>query len=120
MPVDWKHKAREFSIKTCKPMRDYVLVRCDKVKAKTEGGLYIPEIAMGKASTGTVIKVGLPSINELSGIEIPIPLEVGDRIIFSKFSGQEILFKEDDYDYKLVPSKVIMGFDEEHRKKVEK
>lgn len=108
MGVNFVHDAKQFSIKTCRPGRDGVLIRTDRGKEKTEGGIWIPETAQDKACTGVIVKVGLPAINEF-GVEIPIPLKKDDKVIFSKFSGQEIAFEEDDYEYKIIPSKLIFG-----------
>ncbi len=110
--TNFTHEATQFSIKTCRPMEGGVLVKLDKLKDQTEGGIYIPEIAQDKASTGVVIKVGLPVVNEF-GVSTPIPLEEKDKVIFSKFSGQEITFKEDEDTYKIINIKVIFGVIEE-------
>ncbi len=80
-----------------KPAGDRILVRRDNIKAKSAGGIELPEI--GKQSQvrcfeGTVLAVG--DGRYCNGKCIPIAIAVGDKILFGKFNGVEIKSRDED------------------------
>jgi chaperonin GroES len=81
-----------------KPLGDRVLIKTITEAKKTEGGLVLPDTSKEKPQTAEVIAVGT-----LEDVE----LNVGDRIIFSKYAGTEI--KIDSEDYILIDSSDILG-----------
>ena len=72
-----------------RPLHDRVVVRCIDAEEKTKGGIIIPDTAQEKPSQGEITAVG-PGGRDESGKLIPIDLEVGDRVLFGKWSGTEV------------------------------
>jgi chaperonin GroES len=56
---------------------------------KSAGGTIIPDSAKEKPSQGEITAVG-PGGRDEAGKLIPIDLEVGDRVLFGKWSGTEV------------------------------
>ena len=88
---------------TVRPLHDRIIVqRIDEGEQKV-GGIIIPDSAKEKPQQGTVIAVGNGKAND-NGKRIPLDVKAGDRILFGKYSGQEIkldgqeylIMKEDD------------------------
>ncbi|MCC2630612.1 MAG: groS 1 [Candidatus Paceibacter sp.] len=74
------------------PLGDRVLVRPDREEQaeKTKSGIYIPDtVEKEKPAEGVVIAVGDGWYNE-DGEIIPLRVKVGDKIIFSKYSYEEV------------------------------
>jgi chaperonin GroES len=78
-----------------RPFHDRVLVRRIKADEKTVGGIIIPDTAKEKPQEGEVLAVGTGTRNE-NGEVTPLSLEVGDRILFGKWSGTEIKLEGED------------------------
>jgi chaperonin GroES len=72
-----------------KPLHDRVVVRRVDSEAVTKGGIVIPDAATEKADQGTVLAVGPGKRND-AGELIPLDVAVGDRVLFGKFSGQNV------------------------------
>ena len=72
-----------------KPMNDRVLVTRVEEEQKTAGGIIIPDTAKEKPQEGKVVAVG-PGKQDDSGKRIPLEVKKGDRILFSKYAGNEI------------------------------
>jgi len=90
-----------------RPLGDRVLVKpLEEVEEKKKGGIIIPDTAKEKPQEGKVIAVGKGKITE-QGKTIPLDVKVGDRILFGKYSGNEI--KIDDKDYLIVREEDILG-----------
>ncbi len=77
-----------------RPLGDRVIVRRLQEETKTKGGIYIPEQAKEKPLEGIVLAIGDGRWLE-GGHHIPITLKVGDRIMFSRYSGSEIKIGEE-------------------------
>ena len=82
-----------------KPFDARVMVKKPERKEQTESGIFLPDTAVeqGQTAQGIVISVGRGSRNMNTGEWMPIPLKEGDTIIYSKFSGVEVEFEEEDY-----------------------
>jgi chaperonin GroES len=65
-------------------------------ETKTKGGIIIPDTAKEKPQEGEVISVGPGAVNEKTGERTKMELKAGDRILFGKWSGQEIKVDGDD------------------------
>ncbi len=71
-----------------RPLHDRVLVRrVDAIKT-TQYGIIIPDTAMEKPSEGEVLAIGKGRTER--GILVPIDIQIGDRVLFGKWSGSEI------------------------------
>lgn len=83
-----------------RPLGDRILVKRMETEEKTDSGIIIPDAAKEKAQTGTVLAVG-PGRKNTNGVVIPLEVQVGDIIYFSKYSGNEagddyLIIREDD------------------------
>ena len=87
------------------PLHDQVLIKRIEEKETVKGGIIIPDSAKEKPSEGEVIAVGEGRKND-KGERIPLDVKVGDRVLFGKYSGNEI--KIDDEDYVVVKEDQIM------------
>ncbi len=72
-----------------RPLADHIVVKVVSTEEKTKSGLYLPDTAQEKPQEGEVIAVGTGKILD-NGQKLPLEVKVGDRIIFSKYSGSEI------------------------------
>ena len=72
-----------------RPLHDRILVRRIEAEEKTAGGIIIPDTAKEKPSEGEVVAVGSGARDEKGAIQ-PLDVQVGDRILFGKWSGTEI------------------------------
>src|SRR5215203_2932170 len=89
-----------------RPLHDRVVVRRIEADEKTSGGIIIPDTAKEKPSQGEIIAVG-PGGRDENGKLIPVDLEVGDTVLFGKWSGTEV--KIDGQDLLIMKESDIMG-----------
>ena len=89
-----------------RPLQDRVLVRRVAEEEKTKGGIIIPDSAKEKPAEGEVIAVGSGRYDE-KGTQRPLTVKKGDRILFSKYSGNEI--KIDGIDHLILREDDILG-----------
>lgn len=89
-----------------RPLHDRVVVKRIEAEEKTAGGIIIPDSAKEKPQQGEVISVG-PGGRDESGKLIPVDVQVGDRVLFGKWSGTEV--KLDGVDYLIMKESDIMG-----------
>ena len=73
-----------------RPLHDRVLVRRLEAEEKTRGGIIIPDTAKEKPIEGEVLAVG-PGARDDSGRIVPLDVKVGDRVLFGKWAGTEVL-----------------------------
>jgi len=71
------------------PLHDRVLVRRIEENEKTAGGIIIPDTAKEKPSEGEIVAAGPGARNE-QGQLVELDVQVGDRILFGKWSGTEV------------------------------
>ena len=91
------------------PLHDRVLVKRIEEKETVKGGIIIPDTAKEKPQEGEVIAAGAGKIEK--GERVPLDVKVGDRILFGKYSGNDIkiddeelmILKEDEILAKLGP-----------------
>lgn len=79
-----------------KPLEDKILVEATAAETKTASGLVIPDTAQEKPQEGTVVAVGKGRFDE-DGDRIPMDIEKGDKVIYSKYGGTEIKYEGKDY-----------------------
>jgi chaperonin GroES len=72
----------------------------------TKGGIVLPDTAKEKPQEGEVIAVGPGRLLD-NGTRVPIDLKVGDRVLFSKYAGNEV--KLDDIEYMIMREADILG-----------
>jgi chaperonin GroES len=79
-----------------RPLQDRILVQRVKEEEKTKGGIIIPDTAKEKPVEGRVIAVGIGKLSE-EGNRIALEVKKGDRILFGKYSGNEIKIEGEEY-----------------------
>jgi chaperonin GroES len=79
-----------------RPLYDRIVVKRIEEKEQMQGGLYIPDSAKEKPQEGEVAAVGKGKRLE-DGKLVPLDVQVGDRILFGKYSGSEIKIDGDEY-----------------------
>jgi chaperonin GroES len=100
-----------------RPLHDRVVVKRVKEEEKTKGGIIIPETAQEKPQEGEIVAVG-PGARDEDGERIEMDVEVGDRILFGKWSGTEV--KIDGEDLLIMKESDIMGVIEAKKAKKDK
>ncbi len=88
------------------PLHDRVLVRRLEEKESVKGGIIIPDSAKEKPQEGEVIAVGAGRLNE-KGDRVQMDVKTGDRILFGKYSGNDI--KIDDEEYLILKEDEILA-----------
>ena len=88
------------------PLHDRVVVRRVEGDEKTAGGLIIPDSAKEKPAEGIVVAVGAGARDE-SGERVPMDVKEGDKILFGKWSGTEVLL--DGEELLIMKENDIMG-----------
>lgn len=89
-----------------RPLMGYILVEPSAAETKTVSGLYLPESAQEKPAQGTVVAISDAIVLE-SGKTIGAPVQVGDKVIYKKWGGDEI--KLNGIEYKLVKFDDLMA-----------
>jgi chaperonin GroES len=79
-----------------KPLEDRIVVRTAEAEETTVSGLVIPDTAKEKPQQGEVLAVGPGRRAEQSGDVIPLDIEVGDTVVYSKYGGTEITIDGED------------------------
>jgi chaperonin GroES len=79
-----------------RPLYDRIVVKRIEEQEQKVGGLYIPDSAKEKPQEGEVMAVGKGKRLE-DGTVVPLDVQVGDRILFGKYSGSDIKMGSDEY-----------------------
>jgi chaperonin GroES len=78
------------------PLGDRVVVKPDPEEQKTRSGIVIPDSAKEKPSEGAVVAVGMGRILD-NGQKVPLEVKIGDKVIYSKYGGNEVKIDEEEY-----------------------
>ena len=78
-----------------RPLHDRVVVKRIDAEEKSKGGIIIPDTAKEKPSQGQVIAVG-PGGRDESGKVITPDVKAGDKVLFGKWSGTEVVLDGED------------------------
>ncbi|HEY2668785.1 MAG TPA: co-chaperone GroES [Rugosimonospora sp.] len=79
-----------------KPLEDRIVVQANEAETTTASGLVIPDTAKEKPQEGTVLAVG-PGRFDDKGNRIPIDVQVGETVLYSKYGGTEIKYAGEEY-----------------------
>ena len=79
-----------------KPLGDRVVIEVIETEEKTASGIVLPDTAKEKPQEGKVVAVGKGRVLD-SGERVAPEVEVGDRIIFSKYAGTEVKYDGKEY-----------------------
>jgi len=72
-----------------KPLADRVVVQADEAEEKSEGGIILPDTVQEKPQKGTIVSLGAGRISD-NGELIKPEVKVGDKVLYGKYSGNEI------------------------------
>lgn len=78
-----------------RPLHDRVLVKRVDEDEKTKGGIIIPDTAKEKPMEGEVVSVGAGARGD-DGKIVPLDVKAGNRILFGKWSGTEVVIDGDE------------------------
>jgi len=89
-----------------RPLYDRIVVKRIEQQEQMQGGLYIPDSAKEKPQEGEVVAVGKGKRLE-DGKVVPLDVQVGDHILFGKYSGNEI--KLDNEEFLMMREDEVLG-----------
>lgn len=92
-------------MKKIKPLGNRVLIQRTKAQT-TKGGILLPDSAQEKPKEGTVIAVG-PGKTDEQGRQEAMQLKVGDRVLFSSYSGTEV--KDENEEMLILSEDDVLG-----------
>ena len=72
-----------------------MIIKADEAETTTASGLYIASEAKEKPTTGVVLAVGDGKLDK-DGKHLPMPVKVGDKVIYGKFGGTEVTVDGED------------------------
>ena len=79
-----------------KPLADRVVVQADEAEEKSEGGIILPDTVQEKPQKGTIVALGAGRISD-NGELIKPEVKVGDKVLYGKYSGNEISISGVEY-----------------------
>ncbi len=79
-----------------RPLHDRILVKRMEEQEVRRGGIIIPDSAKEKPQEGKVVAAGNGKVAE-DGKKIPLDVKAGDRILFGKYSGNEVKIEDEEY-----------------------
>ena len=89
-----------------RPLYDRIVVKRIEEQETVRGGIIIPDSAKEKPQEGEVVAVGKGKRLE-NGTTVALDVQAGDRILFGKYSGQEI--KLDGVDYLIMKEDDVLA-----------
>ena len=72
-----------------RPLQDRVIVKQQEAEEKTKSGIYLPDAAKEKPTTGKVVAVGPGKLDE-NGKPMELSVRAGDTVYYGKWSGTEV------------------------------
>jgi len=100
---DTLHKGGNIMIK---PLADRVVVKVISAEEKTQGGIVLPDTAKEKPQEAEIVAVGPGKVLD-NGTRLAPEVKVGDKVIFSKYSGSEV--KLDGVEYLILRESDILA-----------
>lgn len=88
-----------------RPLNDRIAVERDPPERKI-GSIVIPDTAQQKLARGTVVAIG-PGAKDEDGERMPMDVELGARIVFGKYAGDEV--KIEDRDVTIIRECDVIG-----------
>jgi chaperonin GroES len=79
-----------------RPLHDRLIVRRLDEGEQKVGGIIIPDSAKEKPQQGEVVAAGVGALNK-EGRRVPLDVKAGDRILFGKYTSQEVKLNGEEY-----------------------
>ena len=88
-----------------RPLGDKIILKVVETEEKTASSIVLPDSAQEKSTEAEVVAVG-PG-REIDNVKEVMEVKVGDRILFSKYSGTEI--KYDGQEYLVINQREVLA-----------
>ncbi|MEK5208534.1 chaperonin GroES [Psychrobacillus psychrotolerans] len=79
-----------------RPLGDRIIIELIEAEEKTASGIVLPDSAKEKPQEGKIVAIGTGRVLE-NGTRVELDVKEGDRIIFSKYSGTEVKYDNNDF-----------------------
>jgi chaperonin GroES len=79
-----------------KPLEDRIVVKALEAEQTTASGLVIPDTAKEKPQEGEVLAIGPGRVDD-NGVRVPLDVQVGDKVIYSKYGGTEVKYSGEEF-----------------------
>ena len=89
-------KTKAKTVVGVKPLADRVVVSPLEEEEQMRGGLYIPDTAKEKPQSGKIVAVGPGKLSD-EGVRIAPDVEVGQTVLYGKYSGTEVTVEGEEY-----------------------
>jgi chaperonin GroES len=89
-----------------RPLGDRVVLRPVEREETTKSGIVLPDTAKEKPQEGVVEAVGSGRILD-TGTRVPMEVQVGDRVLYAKYAGNE--FKLDEAEYLIMSERDLLA-----------
>jgi chaperonin GroES len=89
-----------------RPLGDRVVLKPVDKEEMTKSGIVIPDTVKEKPQEGIVEAVGTGRILD-NGTRVPMEIEVGNKVLYAKYSGSE--FKLDEIEYLIIPERDVLA-----------
>jgi chaperonin GroES len=89
-----------------RPLGDRVVLKPVEKEEMTKSGIVIPDTVKEKPQEGIVEAVGTGHVLD-NGTRVPMELEVGDKVLYARYSGSE--FKVDEIEYLIIPERDVLA-----------
>ncbi len=90
---------------TIKPLADRVVTKLIEAEETTKSGIILTSAAKEKPQIAEVVAVGPGGV--IDGTEVKMYVKVGDKVIVSKYAGNEV--KVDGEEYSIVRQSDILA-----------
>lgn len=78
-----------------RPLADRVVIKKVEAEEKTASGIILPGSAKEQPQMAQVIEVGPGGF--VDGNEVKMEVEIGDKVIYSKYAGNEVKIGSEEY-----------------------
>jgi chaperonin GroES len=89
-----------------RPLTDRVIIRRDERISEIRG-IILPDVAKKQTQKGTVLAAGPGKLNSFSGEREPLECHPGDRVLYSKYAGNDV--EVDGQEYLVLKGDEIMA-----------
>ena len=88
-----------------KPLGERVVIKMLEAEETTKSGIVLPGTAKEKPQVAEIVAVGPGGM--VDGKEIKMEVQVGDKVLISKYAGTEV--KLDDVEYTILKQSDILA-----------
>jgi chaperonin GroES len=88
------------------PLGDRIVIKAAERETMTASGIVLPDTSKEKPQEGSVVAVGPGKLLE-NGDHVAPEVQVGDRVLYSKYSGTE--FKLQDTEYLVLSERDVLA-----------